>query len=404
MSSLMHINHLLQVEHRRCSNRYMPATEWWKQLVLMATLVPFLSLFTCELAATELPTGLSSFLQDSCIDCHDSNTETKLDLSTMKLKLGQPDNFRQWVHVFDRVRRGEMPPASQPVRDEQDRLDALSQLEGELKNFNQRAQQATGRVPSRRLSRQEYAHTLHDLLGIGGDLAKQLPPESESGAFDVVASTQEMSSVHIKGFLAAADLALDEAIQLGNRPPMQQREIDYLHSRYIQMWVERPLRRGGGTIFKTDTDVITFRGENYIFRTDTNGFRPPVAGRYRITIKAATYQPRSSITLSLKRQNDKQGESELFAAWDLEGDDYRDVSTITYLRPDDYFYVSVDEMDPAPNGTVIYNATSAKTYAGEGAKIRRVTVQGPLETTWPPKRTRALFPGIDWKPVRQNAL
>ena len=82
------------------------------------------------------------------------------------------------------------------------------------------------------------------------------------------------------------------------------------------MWVDRPVRRGGGTIFKTDRDVVTFRGENYVFRSDTSGFRPPVAGQFRITVKAAAHQPRSSITVSLKRQNDQQGESELFAAWD----------------------------------------------------------------------------------------
>ncbi|MDE0863836.1 MAG: DUF1592 domain-containing protein [Rubripirellula sp.] len=403
MSSVMYIANLLQLQHRRCSYRYMPATERWQQLVRMAMLVPFLSLFAGGLSAAELPAGLTSFLQDSCIDCHDSSTETNLDLSSLDLKLEQPEIFRQWVHVFDRINQREMPPTSELAPDEQDRLAALSLLKRELEKVNQQAQQSTGRVPSRRLSRQEYEHTLHDLLGIGGDLAKQLPPENASGAFDVVASTQEMSSVHIKGLLMAADLALDEAIQLGRRPPMAEREIDYLHSRYIQMWVDRPIRRGGGTIFKTDSDVVTFRGENYVFRSDTNGFRPPVAGRYRITVRAATYQPRSSITVSLKRQNDKQGESELFAAWDLVGDDYRDVSTITYLRPDDYFYVSTDEMDSAPDGTVIYGAKNAATFGGEGVRIRRVTVQGPLETTWPPTRTRALFPGIEWKQVRQDA-
>lgn len=347
--------------------------------------------------AVALDEDLESMILSSCIDCHDQSTETRLDFTALGRDLDDLDNFRNWVHVFDRVQRGEMPPASEPQLDDDIRASALSYLEGELKRANRQRQQRIGRLPSRRLTRLEYEHTLHDLLGIGGDIAKHLPPESDSGSFDVVAATQEMSSVHVRALLMAAELALDEAIQLGPDPRRSTREIDYLNSRYIQMWVERPVRRGGGTVFKTDRDVVTFRGENYVFRSDNNGFKPPVAGVYRITIKAAAYQPRSSITLSLKRQNDKQGESELFAAWDLAGEAYREVSTTKYLRPDDYIYVSADELEPAPDGGVIYGAESADIFGGEGVKIRRVTVEGPLESTWPPERTRNLFPDIEWK-------
>ena len=97
-------------------------------------------------------------------------------------------------------------------------------------------------MPSRRLSRHEYEHTLHDLLGIGGEIAKYLPPEDESGVFDVLAANQEMSSVHVKGFLKAAEAALDEAIELGPKPKMK-RKLDYANSRYMQMWFERLVRR-----------------------------------------------------------------------------------------------------------------------------------------------------------------
>ena len=70
---------------------------------------------------------------------------------------------------------------------------------------------------------------------------------------------------------------------------MSPRELDYANSRYFQMWVDRPVRRGGGTVFKIDQDVVTFRGANYVLRSDYNGLRLPVAGRYRITIRAAAY-------------------------------------------------------------------------------------------------------------------
>ncbi|MCR9200107.1 MAG: DUF1592 domain-containing protein [Planctomycetaceae bacterium] len=236
---------------------------------------------------------------------------------------------------------------------------------------------------------------MHDLLGIGGRIAKLLPPENKSGAFDVVAAKQRMSSVHVRAFLAAADAALDEAIQLGPKPPMS-RELDYANSRYMQMWFERPVRRGGGTVFRDEDDLIMFRGQNYNLRSDSNGLRIPVAGRYRITVTGSAYQPRSSVTMSLRRQNDVQGDSELFAAWDVD-EQLRTVSATQYLRPDDYFYVSADELEPAPDGKVIYNSQPAREFQGEGVRVRRVLVEGPLELMWPPQRTRALLPGVAWE-------
>ena len=374
----------------------------WAKAFLNSFLVCTLMTFAPS-ARAEWSNGLRKFIEESCVSCHDTDTNSQLDLTSLGYDLEDAQVFRAWVNVFDRVEQGEMPPASAPQPSEEFRRSTLSLLQAELTGVNRSHQLRIGRVPSRRLSRNEYERTLHDLLGIGGDLAKHLPPENESGAFDVIAATQEMSSVHIRSLLEAADLALDEAIQLGPKPRMTQREIDYFHSPYIQMWVDRPVRRGGGTIFKTDRDVVTFRGENFVFRSDTTGFRPPVAGRYRVRITAAAHQPRSSITLSLKRQNDNQGDSSLVAAWDLVDEtNYRDVETITYLRPDDYIYVSADELEPALDGRVIYNGQPASTFGGEGVKIRRLTVEGPLESTWPPTRTRNLFPGIEWKASGRN--
>lgn len=349
-----------------------------------------------SVSADDIPAELQAFIQKSCIGCHDANTESRLNFAALSHDLSREDTFREWVRVFDRVERGEMPPAGEPQPSAAERQTSLAVLRSKLHEVSRRVQQTVGRVPSRRLTRSEYQNVLHDLLEIDRNLAKQLPAENRAaGAFDVVAATQDMSSVHVRSFLQAARLALDEAIQLGSRPEMKPRELNYLKSRYIRMWVDRPVRNGGGTVFTTERDVITFRGENFVLRSDHNGYRISVPGRYRITVRAAAHQPRSAVTLSLKRQNDEQGESELFAAWDLKAD-FRDVSTIKYLRPDDYFYVSADELEPAPDGRVIYNSQPASQFAGEGVRIRRVTVEGPLESAWPPQRTRRLFPGIEW--------
>ncbi len=353
--------------------------------------------FLLVCAAPAFATDLDALIKTSCMDCHDADTETRLDFNKLTKDFEKADAFRQWVKVYDRVQRGEMPPPEETQPDKAVRDKALSLLEGELKQANQRLQKTIGRVPSRRLSRLEYEHTLHDLLGIGGDIARYLPPKTKSDTFDVVTAKQDMSSVHVKGFLKAADVALDEAIQLGGKPKMV-RELDYANSRYMKMWFQRPVRRGGGTVFRDEDDLIMFRGENYNLRSDHNGLRFPVAGRYRITVTGSAYQPRSSVTMSLKRQNDIQGDSELFAAWDVD-EKLRTVSTIKYLRPDDYFYVSADELEPAPDGKVIYNSQPASEFKGEGVRVRKVLVEGPLESTWPPERTRDLFPGVQWEPV-----
>ena len=358
-------------------------------------------LFVCSvsqlLVVTTFANDLDTLIQSSCIDCHDSNTEARLDFTKLDRDFEDANTFRAWVKIVDRIRKGEMPPASEPRPDAQTQTAALTFLKKKLFEVNRRQQQEHGRVPSRRLSRLEYEHTLHDLLGIGGDIARYLPPANKSGAFDVVAAKQDMSSVHVKGFLKAADVALDEAIQLGVKPKLV-RELDYVNSRFMQMWFERSVRRGGGTVFRAVDDLIMFRGQNYNLRSDHNGLRIPVAGRYRITVTGSAYQPRSSVTMSLRRQNDVQGDSELFAAWDVD-EKLRTVSTIKYLRPDDYFYVSTDELEPAPDGKVIYNSQPASEFKGEGVRVRKVLVEGPLESTWPPQRTRALFPGVKWEPV-----
>ena len=339
--------------------------------------------------------SVENLIESSCISCHDESTETRLDFTALNRDLKDPETFRTWVTIFDRISNGEMPPVSEPRPDLKTQASALSSLEKKLIETNRRKQLSDGRVASRRLSRREYQHTLHELLGIHGSIARYLPPESKSDTFDVVADKQGMSSVHVKGILKAADLALDEAIQHG-RNPITRRELDYPNSTYMQMWFQRPVQNGGGTVFRDKNDLIMFRGENYNLRSDANGIRIPIAGNYRITVTGSAYQPRSSVTMSLKRQNDTQGDSELFAAWDVD-EKMRTVSSVKYLRPDDYFYVSADELEPAPNGKVIYNSQPAKNFKGEGVRVRKVIFEGPLDSTWPPQRTRNLFPGVEWE-------
>ena len=240
-----------------------------KTLRLFSTIALLFLLFTTSnLNADEINKELTSFVQTNCLDCHDESTETRLDFSKLSKNLNNTNAFQKWVKIFDRVNNGEMPPSDAEQLEKKARENFLASLNSQLKTKSLAKQKNVGRVPSRRLSRLEYEHTLHDLLGIGGEIAKFLPTENTAGSFDVIGSKQEMSPVHVQGFLTAAKEALNETIQLGRKPNLNSQKLDYLNAKYFQMWVDRPLRMGGGTVFKTDDYIVTFRGANYVLRSD----------------------------------------------------------------------------------------------------------------------------------------
>ena len=64
-------------------------------------------------------------------------------------------------------------------------------------------------------------------------LANDLPEETDTGGFDVVAENQGISPLHVRSYLTAAAGALDEALRTGPRPETRTYEIDYSKSPYL---------------------------------------------------------------------------------------------------------------------------------------------------------------------------
>ena len=340
--------------------------------------------------------AVSPLVDASCIECHDRDTETALNFEELAFNLDDPATFRKWEKVFDLVDSGEMPPKKKSRPDPALKKAALDSLYQQLRETSLAQQEKNGRAPVRRLTRTEYQYTLHDLLGIGGDLASKLPPENLTSAFDTVASTQGISPVHIRSYLAAADLALDEAIELGPRPRMEPRQIDYLSHSYVQMWFERELRRGGNTVLKTDDAFVTFDGRPHTTQSDNMGIRFAVAGQYRIAAEAYAFQAETPVTFCIYRGNDLAGTAEMIGSWQLDPGQPRQIELEHYFTPGDYFYLAPADLDQMPDGKTIFQY-GAKRYPGEGLAIRWLTLEGPLEKQWPPERTRHLLGDVEFR-------
>jgi hypothetical protein len=335
-------------------------------------------------------------VEASCIDCHDANTDTPLNLEKIGHDLSDPNTFRQWVKIFDQVDSGEMPPKKKKRPDRVIKNKALATLHQHLRDTSLAKLMKEGRAPVRRLTRTEYEYTLHDLLGISGDLASKLPPESTTSTFDTIAADQGISTVHIRSYLAAADQAIDETIELRPRPDHKPRLIDYPNHPYLQMWFKRELRRGGNTVKRKKDALVIFDDRPHTTQSNNMGIRFKVPGRYHIKAEAHAFQARTPVTFCIYRGNDLGGVRELIGSWQLNPGKPRQVEVEHYFTPGDYFYLAPADLDCDPNGRKVL-AVGARDYRGEGVAIRRLTLEGPLEKQWPPERTRKLLGDVEFR-------
>ena len=178
-------------------------------------------------AHATVPTTVSTFLSEHCTNCHDkADSKGSLNLEDLAFNPADASNFQKWQRVFERVREGEMPPKKkkQPEKPEVDRF--LAGLAKPLLDADRVDIAAKGRVRGRRLTRVEYEHTLHDLLGIDIPLKDSLPEDPPSHGFETVAEGQQLSHFQLSRYLDAADRALSEAFDRAkNGLPAYKREF-----------------------------------------------------------------------------------------------------------------------------------------------------------------------------------
>ncbi len=358
-------------------------------------------LFCCFVSgaafAQTFEADVQTLIDASCIRCHDAETKTPLNMETLDYDLAKPGAFRQLVRIYDRIENREMPPRSEP-RPKRAMLEkALASMKSALLEANLTARQ-NQRVAVRRLSRVEYEYTLHDLLGIHDELGKLLAADVRAADFDTVAAGQRISRIHVRTYLETADHALDSAIRLGKRPLREPYVFDFMNAPYLEESYDKPREEGGQIILKLDDAVGIFQDNCWTLRTDNYGYSVPYSGLYRITAEAYAYRAETSMTLLLIQGHTKQEGcgTKLLGALDLLPDEARSIEFTTFLKPEDFIYPTMAELDLPPNGiTVEHTEGGAKAYEGEGLAFKSLTIQGPLVETWPPQSTRQLLTGVE---------
>ena len=302
------------------SSRLPQSLRWFAGLAALASLGPVLRAAAAAPAPAALDSTLADFTDRHCSSCHnDVDKEGGLDLTSLTYAPQDTGNFLTWVKVHDRVQSGEMPPKQKKRPATADLGKFVNTLASSLTTADRQAATREGRATQRRLNRYEFENAVRDLLHAPYlQLKNDLPEDGESELFNKIGDALDVSHVQMTRYMKAAQLAMRHTMGVElNRlelPPAKlvryrARDEGVLtktfhgdKARFIRQSPERstfpvlgfegqpdvrsrraPLTVGPSDPAKYELEAVGWnRGNYHPFHTIWDGFRAPVAGKYRV--------------------------------------------------------------------------------------------------------------------------
>ena len=327
---------------------------------------------------------LQPFLISNCNDCHgDGADEGGFELSSLDADLRDAEAMRRWVLLFDRVDKGEMPPADYDRPDVKVQQMFLKKLHSELTA----AHTATREVVLRRLNRVEYENTVNDLFGIDMRLAEMLPNDATKHGFDNNGEALALSSELIEVYLEAASLVLDRVIGPKTQPKrisISKTPRDLINESMYVKWTK--------LIENAEGTVVFCSGQNAA--TKLTSFRVPTEGTYRFLFHVKTYQSDEPVMMQAQTGTMMRNGKKRFIGYFSVPPEGRVVEFTDQMAPGESVF-------PRPFGTIDNimgfkqkGKHTIEDYDGPGLLISKVEIEGPLEP-WPPMSRSHLLGDVD---------
>ncbi|BDS07985.1 hypothetical protein NT6N_30250 [Oceaniferula spumae] len=321
---------------------------------------------------------VAKFIAEYCVKCHGPD----------KVESGvRLDNIRKidaelWLNIYDQLKHADMPPpkATQPP-------DEIAEQITKLVDAITRDDRFTIATGYRRLNKREYRNTVRDLLGLSDDYfdpaAGVFEDEIEEG-FDTNSESLIISNELLLEYLRSATISLNTAL-------------------YTEA-TEMP--KTGKTTFTAKQFTIggQFAGINKgyaVQRQKKGGISPkqynsviPTSGKYRITATAMGIDrnpklpaPGSPFKMSLMAEF--AGTTKTFQVFNIKDDEFAPYSKVIWLekgaRP---FYQG--HVSPKPR-TINRRRPAGKPWPIPALAIKDITIEGPLDTEWPPQTYKTTF-------------
>lgn len=147
------------------------------------------------------------FLSMYCVSCHSGSKATaQLDLSRYTTVASVAQDHDRWALLLEKLNAQLMPPENAPKQPGADaRKRVITWVEALLKNEARKNAGDPGVVLARRMSNEQYNHTIRDLTGVDIRPTREFPVDPANMAgFDNSGESLSMSSTLVTKYLQAA--------------------------------------------------------------------------------------------------------------------------------------------------------------------------------------------------------
>lgn len=241
--------------------------------------------------ASDFDKAVGPYLAEHCLRCHGEKKqkgELRLDTLTRDFASG---GAARWGDVIDRISNGEMPPEKEPQPKAEESHRVVEYLAAKIKEGETVRMAQRERVNFYKLTREEYANTVYDLLGVHYDATDPtaLPEDPNWHGFERIGSVLSLSPAHVEKYFAAAEGILNEALPDNTDKPTKPLNLHLAATDFRGIRNKQELE-AGGLINKVRLDVwpgSTFQGQPGSVRN----LSIPTTGDYRFRIKLSGLKP-----------------------------------------------------------------------------------------------------------------
>lgn len=151
-------------------------------------------------------------LVEHCYDCHGDGASkgdfAMDDYASLETHL---QDFDIWFEIWKNVRGNLMPPADKPQLGSAEKESILAFIESAVFKIDPENPDP-GRVTIRRLNREEYRHSIKDLLKHDFNVSDILPADDTGYGFDTIGDVLSISPLLMEKYFEAADLVVAAAV------------------------------------------------------------------------------------------------------------------------------------------------------------------------------------------------